>query len=98
MFQDCHQVYPCVIFRPEVFQKKSMKQNFEAYLSNFLSEVKDCGLKVLKLVADAPERASCRHQKQHGGAFSCDLCLANPQSMAIPGKRGSKYDGVTICY
>ena len=89
-FANCNQVYPCIIFRPEVFRKKSQKQNFEAYVSNFIEELQQCGLKVLKLVADAPERAASRHQKQHGGAFSCDVCIADPQNMAIPGKRGCK--------
>ena len=68
-----------------------MKENFEVYVSNFISEMKDAGMILDKVVLDAPERALCRHQKSHGGYFSCDICVANPESIRIPGKAGSKY-------
>ena len=67
-----------------------MKVNFQVYVASFLEELNDASIKVLKLVADAPERASNRLQKQHGGYYSCDLCTANPENIAIPGKKGSE--------
>ena len=89
-FENCKEVYTCIISRPEVFQKKEMKENFQAYLSMFLDEMEECSMKVRKLVVDAPERATLRRQKMHGGYFSCDLCTANPENVRIPNKRGSK--------
>jgi len=90
-FHGCNEVYPCIISRPEVFQKKMMKTNFEAYISNFIDEMNSCGLSLKKLIVDAPERATCRKQKMHGGFHACDLCLANPVNMKIPGRKGSKF-------
>ena len=89
-FEGCKEVYPCLISRPEVFQKKRMKDRFEGYISNFIEEMKSAGMVLQKLVLDAPERATCRKQKMHGGYYSCDLCIANPENMRIPGKKGSK--------
>ena len=89
-FEDCFEVYPCIISRPETFQKKSMRENFDAYVANFISEINDSSLHLKKVVMDAPERAACRQQKQHGGYYSCDLCTANPDNVQIPGKRGSE--------
>ena len=88
-FPDCQEVYPCLIYRPEVYQKKANKPIFEAYISNFLDELIECSVKLDKVVGDAPERAFLRNLKLHGGYFSCDLCLANPESISNGGK-GSK--------
>ena len=89
-FMGCKEVYPCLISRPEIFQKKRMKAQFEAYISNFLEEMQATPMVLKKVVLDAPERATCRKQKMHGGYYSCDVCIANPENMQIPGKRGSK--------
>ena len=89
-FETCREIYPCVILRPEVFQKKAMKESFEAYIANFLEEMESENMKLNKVIVDAPERAYCRKQKSHGGFNSCDLCLANPESYRVPGSRGSK--------
>ena len=90
-FEGCTQVYPCIISRPEIFQKTRMKENFEVYISNFIDELKEADIRLSKVVLDAPERALCRHQKSHGGYFSCDLCYASPENIPIPGEKGSKY-------
>ena len=91
-FVGCKEVYPAVISRPEVFQKKRMKDHFEGYVSNFLEEMAAASMKLKKLVVDAPERATCRKQKMHGGYYSCDICVANPENYSIPGRRGSKFN------
>ena len=89
-FNDCKEIYPVVISRPEVFQKVAMKENFEMYISSLLDQLQEHDITFKKLVLDAPERAACRKQKQHGGYYSCDLCEANPENVKIPGKSGSK--------
>ena len=90
-FEGCKEIYPVVISRPEIFQKVAMKLNFETYIASLLEQLRDNDIRLEKLVLDAPERAACRKQKQHGGYYSCDVCEANPENMAIPGKRGCKY-------
>ena len=89
-FDTCDQVYPCLISRPEVFQKKRMKERLDIYVSSILDEFSHEGLRLSKIVLDAPERAAARKQKQHGGYYSCDYCLANPENYKVPGKRGSE--------
>lgn len=81
-FDGCREVYPCLIFRPEPNQKKSMKPEIEAYICHFLDKLLDADIHLDKVVLDAPERASFRKQKLHGGYFCCDLCLANPESIS----------------
>ena len=90
-FVGCKEVYPAIISRPEVFQKKRMKDSFEGYVSNFLEEMASASMNLKQLVVDAPERATCRKQKMHGGYYSCDICIANPENFPIPGRRGSKF-------
>ena len=75
-----------------------MRDTFQAYISIFLDEMEDCAMRVRKLVVDAPERASLRRQKMHGGYFSCDLCTANPENIRIPNKRGSKFSYLWYYY
>lgn len=87
MFDKCREVYPCLIFRPESNQKKDMKAEIEAYISIFLDKLAQEDLKLLKVVLDAPERASLRKQKLYGGYFSCDICLANPENIRTKGKQ-----------
>ena len=89
-FETCKEIYPCVILRPEVFQKKAMKESFEVYIAHFLEDMENENMQLNKVIVDAPERAYCRKQKSHGGFNSCDLCLANPESIRLPGRRGSK--------
>ena len=84
-FSGCKEIYPVVISRPEVFQKVSMKVNFEMYVKSLLDQLNTNGIKLEKLVLDAPERAACRKQKQHGGYYSCDLCEANPENVPLNG-------------
>ena len=67
-----------------------MKLHLDVYLESFLDEVLNSGYKLKNLILDAPERASCRKQKQHGGYYSCDLCLANPENENFVGNRGMK--------
>jgi hypothetical protein len=80
-FENCYEVYPCVIFRPEVYQRKRLLPYFNAHLEVFLQECTENGLIPMKAILDAPERASCRGQKQHGAFYSCDVCLANPDTI-----------------
>ena len=93
-FEGCKEIYPMVISRPEVFQKVAMKANFEGYVKDLLKQLEDHDILLRKLVVDAPERAACRKQKQHGGYYSCDVCEATPENIWIPGKRGCKYYSV----
>ena len=72
-----------------------MKANLDVYVRSLLDELDHLGLKVEKVILDAPERAAAWKQKQHGGYYSCDLCLANPENIQIPGKRGSKLVSTT---
>ena len=90
MFIGCSEVYPCIIHRPEPHQKKKLKDYFEVYLEGLLEEIVAASCSVKKAVLDAPERAACRKQKQHGGYFSCDMCYANPENIQIHGGRSSK--------
>ena len=90
-FNGCKEIYSCLISRPEVFQKKASKAAFEVYIESIIEELIDCDLRLDKLVCDAPERASARKQKQHGGYYCCDLCVANPENHRIPGKQASKF-------
>ena len=92
-FNGCKEIYPVVISRPEVFRKVAMKTNFEGHLQSVIEQLEVNGLQLKKLVLDAPERAACRKQKQHGGYHSCDLCEANPENVKIPGKKGCKLYG-----
>ena len=89
-FSQCQEVYPCLIARPEPFEKKNMKDSMDVYLQSLLEEFDSSNLQIEKVVMDAPERAAWRKQKQHGGYYSCDFCVANPENIQIPGKRGSK--------
>lgn len=75
--------------RPEVHMKSRMKAIFDIYLSRFFEQCASSGLKILKSVADAPERAHNRKQKQFGGYHSCDMCMAKAKSINIPGKKAS---------
>jgi len=70
--------------------KKIMKNDIEKYMAAYLKEIEDAGLRVIRAVLDAPERALCRRQKQHGGFFSCDVCVANPISLTNERNKGSK--------
>jgi hypothetical protein len=89
-FRNCYEVYPCIIFRPEVFQKKRLSPYFNAHLEVFLEECIAAGLHPYKAILDAPERAACRGQKQHGAYYSCDVCLANPDNYQSPGTQKYK--------
>lgn len=90
-FVGCKEVYPCLILRPEVDQKKESKDAFDAYFAVFLEELSDEGLQVDKAVGDAPERANLRKQKLYGGYSSCDLCLANPENIRNERGTGSMF-------
>jgi hypothetical protein len=43
-FANCYEVYPCLIYRPEVFQKKRLTPYFNAHLEVYLEECIDEGL------------------------------------------------------
>lgn len=88
-FVDCVSVYTAIIMRPEVHMKSKMMTIFDVYLSRFFQQCAGLDLKILKSVADAPERARNRKQKQFGGYHSCDMCTAKAKSIDIPGKQAS---------
>ena len=96
-FLDCKQVYPVLISRPEPFRKKEMKSSFQTYLGDVLAQITEENLHLDKVVVDAPERAACRRQKLHGGFYSCNLCVANPDSVTLPGSRCSKLLPIYEC-
>ena len=54
---------PVKISRPEVFQKKLMKEYFEVYISNFLDELEASDLKLKKVIVDAPNVLSADSRK-----------------------------------
>ena len=89
-FKECKLVYPVLICRPEPFRKKEMKSTFQNDLSEVLEQISAENCHLDKVVVDAPERAACRRQKLHGGFYSCDMCVANPDSVVLPGSRISK--------
>ena len=62
-FMTCHQVYPCLISRPEVFEKKRMKASLDVYIASILDEMEHLNVHIEKVVLDAPERAAARKQK-----------------------------------
>jgi hypothetical protein len=97
-FLGCKEIFPCLISRPEVHRKKETSTNFEGYVENFIEEAQNCGLTIKKLVADAPERAHWRKQKGHGGYHSCNVCTANPVTIAVPGKKSSKLSSNFILF
>ena len=72
-----------------------MRKYFDAHLHILLTNLKEENLNIVKIIADAPERAALRNQKQHGGYFSCDICLANPENFRMEGSRASK---VLLCF
>lgn len=95
-FSGCKEVYPCLIMRPEVDQKRNSKDAFDAYFSVFLGELEAEMIHLDKAVGDAPERANLRKQKLYGGYSSCDLCLANPEN--IRNERGTGSKSITFFY
>jgi len=90
-FDDCCEIYPCFISKPEHTRKQEMSELIESHFESYLKGIVDAGLIIKKAVLDAPERAACRRQKMHGGYYSCDVCTANPENIPLPGgKRGCK--------
>ena len=90
MFDNCDTVYPLLMMRPEEGMKKNLKGLFLRYVTRLNRQIVRAGLRIRKTILDAPERAFLRGQTQHGGYFSCDICLANPISIDLPGNRGKK--------
>lgn len=97
-FVSCRNIYVSMIARPQVFHKVSQKQTFECYLTEFIEELNDLGLRISLVVMDAPERSTCRKQKQHGGFYSCDTCYANPENYQTPGRTGCMEFLTFTCY
>ena len=90
-FSTCKNIYISVISRPQVHNKVAQKPTFECYLHSFIEEANELGITITLAVLDAPERATCRKVKQHGGYHSCDTCYANPVNYQTPGRSGCEY-------
>ena len=65
-----------------------MHQYVEEQVKKYLEDIQQEGLSIKKAVLDAPERAACRRQKQHGGYYSCDVCTENPRHLPYENRRG----------
>jgi hypothetical protein len=77
-FRGCRQIYPLIVVR---VKDKKYKLSPQELFGPVIQEIKDLGLTLEYLVADAPERAFARCQKNHSGYLSCDLCTAHGRKL-----------------
>lgn len=69
-FAECRHVYPILIYIPE----RRIKRTTRSLWRRILRELKEEGLKIKLVVADAPMRSKLMGMKQHNAIFSCQTC------------------------
>ena len=72
-FVDCRTVYSQVILQPA---RKAMGIPEDIILEPFLRGLTRAGLRVRRVIADAPKRAALQGIKQHSSKFACPYCIA----------------------
>ncbi len=73
-FADCRNVYAVAILQP---WKKRMSGKDAAILAPFLGDLPASGLKVRRIIADAPKRAPMQGLKSHAAKSGCPYCKAH---------------------
>jgi hypothetical protein len=71
-FASCHKIYPWIVTCPLNNYKVLARDSLEP----IIVELKENGIKLNNVIADAPARAACRGIKCHGGYYCCDMCEA----------------------
>ena len=85
-FKGCHHVYPVAIYRPNA--QRQRVDSVQKLLMPVVHACLACGVKVDKIICDAPERAVVCSRINHNGYFACDLCEEEGSGMpGVPGVR-----------
>ncbi len=69
-FNSCKMTYPI----DSRYAVKEYKKNVNDFLKPLINQCNTLGIRVTKFLGDAPVRAMCKLQKQHGGFYSCECC------------------------
>lgn len=88
-FRHCRQVYPIVIYRPNVLRRKV--DYTRVLLWPVVEECISQGLKVGLIIADAPMRAVIKMLVNHSGYYCCDYCERPGDSASETGCKGIKW-------
>jgi hypothetical protein len=101
--EGCVRVYPLKVFRPDRKACKVLpdewKLDIHAKMADVVQELnsfaREGRVRLRRVVADAPMRASIRMQKQHGAYYSCDYCTERATAIEIScsPKRVFPYNG-----
>ena len=85
-FTNCRMVYSQAILQPA---RKAMGIPDNVILEAFLRGLQTCGLRLRRVIADAPKRAGLQGIKQHSSKFACPYCVAKKSGKVF--KSGSMY-------
>lgn len=85
-FPGCRIVYTLQILRPA----HGYAYCFEEMLDALVDEIRENGIVVRLVLADAPMRAKLRMQKNHNGRYGCDYCCLPSVSYKEKGEPRSK--------
>ncbi len=80
-FSDCSNVYALGILKP---WKKRLGGKDEAIMAPFLADLPGSGLKVRRIIADAPKRAPLQGLKSHASNTGCPYCKAEKVNGRYP--------------
>ncbi len=80
-FVGCRQVYTVAILQPA---RKAMQLADSIILERLLAEFPSTGLRLRRVIADAPKRASLQGMKQHSATYSCPYCTARKVDKKFP--------------
>ncbi len=79
-FIGCRGIYSLGLLQPT---RRGLGIGEEVILQHFLEELEETGLRVRRVIADAPKRAAIRGLKQHSAKFACPYCKASKEHGAF---------------
>ncbi len=80
-FHGCDNIYSVGIMHPA---KKGLKGKDEILLRPLLADLQKSGVRVKRVIADAPKRAVLQGLKSHAATFGCHYCKASKVSGKFP--------------
>ncbi len=82
-FVGCRSIYCMAILQP---MQRGLGIGDEVTLEHFLHELSKTSLRLRRVIADAPKRASLQGLKQHSATFACPYCVARKENGVFPSR------------
>ncbi len=82
-FVGCRAIYCLAVLQPT---RRGLGIEDDVVLEHFLRDLQESGLRLRRVIADAPKRALLQGLKQHSALYACPYCVAKKENGVFPSR------------